>query len=245
MSARFILTTKMFPKRMNRFFSFKFIEKIPGHLRILILVVVVGVGIGAVLISRNTTSDFSENVAVTSDDVIELIAKIGQHYRVPEETPVVAEIKDINLLLSESSFYQGAQNGDYLFVFPVAQKALIYSLERDILVNVGPVQFDNSGAPEGSVNRAITIDIRNGSGVSGIAGKLGDSLDDNIQYSVIAIDDAANDDYPQTIIVNRTGSSIANLVADVAQIAGGVVVDSLPLDEAKSVADIVIILGKN
>ncbi|MCU0660002.1 MAG: hypothetical protein MUD00_00045 [Candidatus Pacebacteria bacterium] len=46
--------------------------------------------------------------------------------------------------LYSKHFFKGAQKGDKLVVFPTTGKAIIYSPERDIIVNVGPVTFDNN-----------------------------------------------------------------------------------------------------
>lgn len=69
----------------------------------------------------------------------ELIDKISRHIVLPDEKPVVATIEDKDILVKEQQFYKDAANGDYLIIFPQAAKAIIYSKEKDVLVNVGPL----------------------------------------------------------------------------------------------------------
>lgn len=223
----------------------KSLQNIPKQIWILVLVILLGVVVGFMVIGNNDGGADSEQVSASrAADTEDVLKKVSRHINLPEGTPVVVEIKDIDLLLSQSAFYYGAQNGDVLLLFAESQRAMIYSPSRDLLVNVGPVQFDNSGDAGQSVNRAITIEVRNGSGVSGEAGKLGRSLNADVMYAVIGMNDAANTNYTETIVVNRTGATIASQVQELADRVEGRVVESLPLDEANSLADVIIIIGK-
>lgn len=74
---------------------------------------------------------------------IQMVSKL---IKVPNEEPVVAVITDISSLLKEQVFYQGASNGDILFIYPKASKAIIYSADSNKLINVGPVLIGNQGA---------------------------------------------------------------------------------------------------
>lgn len=221
------------------------LRKIPTQIWILILVVILGVTVSFLFITRDDVGSLNESVLASHLDSAELLRKISAHIQLPDEEPVVVEIKDIDLLLSESSFYRGAQNGDFLLIFAQTQRAYLYSLARDVVINAGPVQFDNSGAETQNTNRAITIEIRNGTGVSGEASKLSRSLNTDILFAVIKVDDAAHTNYTETILVNRTGTSISTQVQALAERTGARIISSLPLDEANSVADVVLILGKN
>lgn len=68
-----------------------------------------------------------------------LIAQVKKHMVIPDEEPVVATVTDASLLVKEQKFFEGAENGDMLLVFPKAAKAIIYSSKRDLVVNVGPL----------------------------------------------------------------------------------------------------------
>lgn len=85
----------------------------------------------------------------TSERVLEKVAKL---YFLPgNEEPTVAQIEDKEKLASQS-FFNSAQNGDYLLVYPEAKLALLYREDANKLVNVGPVNTDqNQQAPAGDV----------------------------------------------------------------------------------------------
>jgi hypothetical protein len=76
----------------------------------------------------------------------ELLVKVGKLIILPDEKPNFATVLDAKKLIAEQSFYAGSENGDQLLIYPKAQKAIIYSPSRNILVNVGPVYFDNATA---------------------------------------------------------------------------------------------------
>lgn len=74
----------------------------------------------------------------------ELLASVGQLILLPDEKPNFATILDAKKLIAEQPFYAGSENGDQLIIYPKAQKAIIYSPTKKILVNVGPVYFNNA-----------------------------------------------------------------------------------------------------
>lgn len=74
-----------------------------------------------------------------------LLGDVRRHLILPEdEQPVVATISDIDALSKEQPFFEGASNGDKVIVYTTASKAIIYSPERDVIVNVGTVLVDNN-----------------------------------------------------------------------------------------------------
>lgn len=78
----------------------------------------------------------------TSKRILEKVAKI---YVLPgSEEPTVAKIEDKSKLENQP-FFGGAENGDYLLVYPEAKLALLYREKDNKLVNVGPV---NTGQEE-------------------------------------------------------------------------------------------------
>lgn len=68
-----------------------------------------------------------------------LIRNVSKIAILPNENPVIFTITDIDALLKEQAFFANSQNGDTLLIFPEAMKAVIYSEERKLVVNMGPV----------------------------------------------------------------------------------------------------------
>ena len=68
----------------------------------------------------------------------ELLEMVKKHILLPtDEDPVIATIIDASALKAQQEFYRDANNDDRLIIYK--QKAIIYSVARDIIVNVGPV----------------------------------------------------------------------------------------------------------
>ncbi len=73
-----------------------------------------------------------------------IIEKVGDIYMLPaNETPTVAKIEDKSKLEGQT-FFTAAENGDYLLVYTDAKIALLYRENGGKLVNVGPVNTDQS-----------------------------------------------------------------------------------------------------
>lgn len=74
----------------------------------------------------------------------DLLAAVSKHIILPNGDPAIFVIQDPATLITQQPFFVGAQKDDRLLVYTVAGKAIIYSPSRDILVNVGPVTFDQT-----------------------------------------------------------------------------------------------------
>lgn len=162
----------------------------------------------------------------------EVIAKVGQLMILStEEKPTVATIQDAVALAKDQPFFRDANNGDKVLLY--RDKAIIYNPTEDMIVNVGPVFAQNSATD------TIALDIRNGTNVSGEAGKLANELDANNNYRVVSVGNANNSEYEETIVINMGEKDIDALVEELdAQIA-----ESMPEGEPATSADVVIIIG--
>ncbi len=67
------------------------------------------------------------------------VSRAAKHLLLPEEKPVIIEIKNSADLAKEQAFYAGARDGDILLIYAAAKKAVIYSPARDMIINVGPI----------------------------------------------------------------------------------------------------------
>lgn len=75
-----------------------------------------------------------------------IVERVNTLFHLPAEEPTVAQIEDKSKLESQS-FFDGAQNGDYLLVYSDAKLALIYREKDNKLVNVGPVNTGQNQQP--------------------------------------------------------------------------------------------------
>lgn len=77
---------------------------------------------------------------VAQKDTAELLAKISKIILLPtDEEPVVATITDKEALAKEQPFYENASNGDRVVAYLKAKKAIIYSMDKNIIINAGPI----------------------------------------------------------------------------------------------------------
>lgn len=68
-----------------------------------------------------------------------IIARVRKHFSIPANvTPTVARIVDVAQLRQKNPVYNKAKNGDFLVI--TTDRAVLYSPEQDIILDVIPVQ---------------------------------------------------------------------------------------------------------
>jgi hypothetical protein len=111
----------------------------------------VAVGAGALFVWNNYVVKNPAKIASQMEEaqVKEIVAKVSKIIILPTgEEPVVATINDAASLVKEQPFYKGAKNGDVVLVYQKAAKAIVYSPERNVIVNVGPIFLQDQQAQE-------------------------------------------------------------------------------------------------
>lgn len=71
-------------------------------------------------------------------DDIAIMAAVDLLTDFPSEKPIIATINQADIVASNKPFYAGAQDGDKLIIFPKSEQAIIYSPNRNVIVNAGP-----------------------------------------------------------------------------------------------------------
>jgi hypothetical protein len=79
-----------------------------------------------------------EKIPTTTD---EYITALSRHILIPEGTPQVASIKDVERLKSTQPFFKDALNGDVIIV--IGSRLIIYRPNEDVIVGMGDM---NAGA---------------------------------------------------------------------------------------------------
>ena len=110
---------------------------------IIIVIVVLGYTIFKKFNPTNSSSVYGQ---LSDKEIKVLVDKVSKLINVPDEIPVIATIVKADQLIVEQKFYVGSKDGDYLMVFPKAQKAIIYRENEDRLINVGPIIIDQPAA---------------------------------------------------------------------------------------------------
>ncbi len=193
-----------------------------------------------------------------------VVSSIGKLMIVPKGTPVLATVKDIAKLKQQQAFFRNAENGDDLVIFPQSNMAVIYSPSRNLIINVGPIRYpktstavktsaqtsDRTGLqnkhPVVAVAKKgqITIDVRNGSGKTGIAGSIAQTLKGNALYFIEKVGDAGNQNYKKNLVIDLAKKSgETSSIDSLAKSLNATIISGLPYGEKPSSADVVVILG--
>lgn len=178
--------------------------------------------------------------AVEPAENLSTLEKLNRHIILPQsQQPEVVSIDNVSQLKSSDPFFEYAQNGDLLVKFTNLE--IIYNLAGDVIVNA---RTRNTGQVAGTEARAtqdaITLDIRNGAGVAGLAGKTAQTFVGVKEYVVKNVGNAATSNNSKTILVSLTTKDISGLEKQF----GVTAVKVLPQGEPSSTADVVVIVGK-
>ncbi|MBI3231946.1 MAG: LytR C-terminal domain-containing protein [Candidatus Doudnabacteria bacterium] len=169
---------------------------------------------------------------------LSLLDRINQHILLPhDQQPEITTIENAQELRKKETFFEYAQDGDALVKFNSLE--IIYNPVADVIVNAR-TRGTVAGAEVRAVQGAITIDIRNGAGVAGLAGKTAESFKGLKDFIVQGVGNAAKNNYPKTILVNLSNKDITGLEKQFKTAS----VKDMPQGEQVSNADVVIILGK-
>jgi len=201
--------------------------------------------------------------ALNSEQVAQLVKEVGEYAVLPEgldmATVKVAAVQDAEKLIQASAFFKDAKNGDQLLMLPT-KLILFRPSERKVVNMSAPAGLQENVATATEVATAqendevtqvqttntltekITVEIRNGSGVTGLAGVYKTSVPKDItRASVSKTGNATNDAYATTVIVNTKTKNIS----DIEKVFGVIASTTLPVGEIASNADVLIILGRD
>ncbi len=112
------------------------------------------IGIGAQLVSMIRTSSSEKEKAapaaqsptpLSKEAVQGLVNRVGKHMVLPEETPQIVAITNVDSLKKQQVFFALAQNGDQLLVYP--SKVILYRPSTDQVVDVAQIRTNPVGQP--------------------------------------------------------------------------------------------------
>lgn len=109
--------------------------------RIVVVVLIVGalLFVNSYINTRDALKKASDPGATVQEEATKLAAKIGKFLELPTgETPSVATVKNADQLKTQS-FFESAQNGDKVLIYPQAQKAVLYRPSTSKVIEYSPV----------------------------------------------------------------------------------------------------------
>lgn len=203
-----------------------------------------------------TAESLSNPTASAAEQVKALTAEVGKIILLPTgEAPTIATVSDKTKLAGQS-FFAHAQNGDKVLIYSNAKRAILYRPSEKKIIEVGPITINGSaGKADAQVAGAsasamvtpvvVKVGLLNGTTVVGLTKKIEPTVTSKVPgVQVIIRDNAAKNDYPQTLVVAKT-ASLSSVAEKIAKLLGGKV-STLPAGEvAPANTDITIILGKN
>ena len=181
-------------------------------------------------------------VALVIDDAGEsiqtknLVRLVERHLLLPDEEPIVASIDDPDKLIAEGGGqYQGVQQGDKILTFPADGKVVVYSPERNIVVNSWLEPVNRPAA------KTLQIDVRNGTDDAVALENVQRGL---AQFGfTVATTSQAKNSYTEPILVDLSQGKAAEELTLLEQVTGLTPVTELPAGEEASEHDIVILIG--
>ena len=95
---------------------------------------------------RNTQNILKNPNLATEKQTKELITSLGKLMVLPKEQPTVATVTDASKL-KDQPFFANAKNGDKVFIFVNAKKAVLYDPDLGKIVEVSPINVGNQPSP--------------------------------------------------------------------------------------------------
>lgn len=78
----------------------------------------------------------------------QLLAELSQVMVIPQEQPQIAVVTNAAVLKTQQPFYADVQNGDVMFLFPQAGKAVLFRPSTHQVVNAGPVNVQSASTTQ-------------------------------------------------------------------------------------------------
>jgi len=173
-----------------------------------------------------------------------LLPQVKKIMQVPDETPVIATVKDATSLKAQQTFFVSAENGDKLLVFQVAKKAVLFRPSTNKIIESGPLLVTPNDQQQSSQQvQSVKMAIYNGTKDKTLTATVDEKLKTAAGPLLQTVTDVAKStDYKSTIVVDVTGKNKQS-VDEVAKFLGGTVSTTIPAGEVKPDADILVIIG--
>jgi hypothetical protein len=170
------------------------------------------------------------------DDRAALLERVGHHMLLPSDTPVIAEVVDVEKL--QSSLKGVAQKGDYILIFESKQKTIVYRPGVDKIIDVQTILFGTQ--PNAALE--VTVTIYNGSGKNEVLERFISRLYTSYPNVQLIYKDVAPREFPATIVYAADVSQeLSQQIAQTLGIKAGIAPNGLDSQGA----DVVFVIGSD
>jgi len=192
-------------------------------------------------VTELSNPDAQKQVAVKEKE--EILAKVAKLMVLPEgEDPTVATVTDAEVLSQYQPFFRNATNGDKVILYVQSGKSIIYSPEKNIIVNVGTISVQGNNNQKLDTQNKLKVEIRAGGAsqerLTTLVEQLGQVVD------IVNVIPAVHANYQGPTIVAITKDEARLQQAKIFASNLGVKLSTeMPADEAPSNAEVVVIVG--
>ena len=123
----------------------------PYRVYLIALVVVIALGAGGYFgykYWKARQNSPEAQAAAAEAEKKDILGKLGKLMVLPEGDPVLFKVSDQEQMRKQQPFFKDTLNGDVLLVFQASSKAIIYRPTGNVIVNVGPINFDQEKKAE-------------------------------------------------------------------------------------------------
>lgn len=182
---------------------------------------------------------------VSRKEIEDVVDEVSRLIVLPEGVlPTMATVADAEELRKKQTFFAAAENGDKVLLYtnatdPSQRKAYLYRPSTKQLLNVAPV---NIGGQIQAHQDVFSIEIRNGTGVDGLAERMGQLVTQVFPNAAVETkSNAVRDDYERSFLVQvNAGDELARKVAAIFNTT----IEALPEDEGSpDEVDLLLVLG--
>ena len=82
---------------------------------------------------------------IADEQTVSITAQVAKLIELPQETPQIATVSDVEVLKQSQPFFAKAINGDYVLIF--TDEAILYRASTNKIINVAPVNRDAATQP--------------------------------------------------------------------------------------------------
>lgn len=213
---------------------------------IVVLAVLAIVGLGGTAVLYLKYRALGKEKLAASKDIKDFTNTVGNVLLLPsDEEPVVATVSD-KTKLGQQLFFKSAENGDKVFFYTRAGKAILFRPSLKKVIEIASIQTnDVQATPQASsvpVTAPLTLTLANGTTTVGLTKSFEKKITDAIP--TISVSDkisAKSTSYTETVIVDVKNSKDPRIQSLATLLKATIV--PLPAGEAVPSSDILVIVG--